>query len=265
MEKRYIAENDIKLEFPKIPNYSKSMLEGKKLKIKEKEISYQKIEYTNGVEFNILDNILTLPNGEKFEGLLTEDKCWLKKGRYYWPNNQIYLGPFDEKNRFSTNEGELAELIFLNGDIYRGEFKEGKIGEGQYITEGKVIRADFTGGKINGVIEYNDTIKGIKFYGSLLNYKKEWKCQTEFKIKDKTFSMIGEYSDGLKNGTFTIREISPNKDNLYIKGKYKQGERNGYFDIIDKEKGINIIHQYISFLQDKLINQYIIKENNNLA
>ena len=41
---------------------------------------------------------------------------------------------------------------------------------------------------------------------------------------------------------------------MYIKGKYKQGERNGYFDIIDKEKGINITHQYISFLQTKIIN-----------
>ena len=103
-------------------------------------------------------------------------------------------------------------------------------------------------------ILFNDTIKGIKFDCFLNNGKKEWKCETEFKIKDKTFSIIGEYSDGLKNGTFIIREISPNKDNLYIKGKYKQGERNGYFDIIDKEKGINITHQYISFLQTKIIN-----------
>ena len=59
-----------------------------------------------------------------------------------------------------------------------------------------------------------------------------------------------------KNGTFTIEEIEPNRKNLYIKGKYKDGHRNGYFDIIDKEKGVNINHSYISFLHEILINEY---------
>ena len=51
---------------------------------------------------------------------------------------------------------------------------------------------------------------------------------------------------------------------MYIKGKYKEGERNGYFDIIDKEKNINITHKYISNLQNKFINQYNEKYNENI-
>ena len=155
MEKRYIAENDIKLEFPNFPKYSKSVLEGKRLEIKEKRSSFQKIEYKNGAEYLINDALLTLPNGEKFEGMLTEDNCGLKRGKYFWSNNQKYYGTFDVQNRFSTNEGEEAELTFSNGDVFRGEFKEGKIGEGKYITEGKELKADFTEGKANGKIYYH--------------------------------------------------------------------------------------------------------------
>jgi Leucine-rich repeat (LRR) protein len=51
---------------------------------------------------------------------------------------------------------------------------------------------------------------------------------------------------------------------LYIKGKYKEGERNGYFDIVDKEKGINTNHQYISFIQTRLINEYNKKYKENI-
>jgi len=275
MEKRYIAENDVKLEFPKIPEYKQSILEGKKLEIKEE--SYKQKEFTNGAVFTVFESLLTLKNGEKFEGDLSgneknkdkkdkkENKYGLKKGKYTWPNNQIYQGNFDEQNRFFTPEGEVSKLIFEKGDEFIGEFKEGQICDGTFKSEGKEIIADFTGGKINGgYVDYKDTIKGIKFNGFLFNGKKEGLCKTEFKIKDKTYSIKGEYSEGLKDGVFIIREVSPNKDNLYIKGKYKQGERNGYFDIIDKEKGINTTHQYISFLQTKLINEYNKKYKENI-
>jgi len=263
MEKVYTVENDIKLQFPKFPKHSKSVLEGKKLEIKENGITYQKIEYKNGAEYDRIKTLLTLPNGEKFEGILTEDNCGLKKGIYFWPNNQKYYGTFDEKNRFSTNDTH-AELTFSNGDIFRGEFQEGKIGEGLFISEGKQIRADFTEGKINGLIEYNDEKKGIKFNGKIIDGKKEEKCEAKFKIKNKQYLNEGEYTDGQKDGTFIIRELYPNEDNLFIKGKYKEGERDGYFDIIDKEKGINISHQYISFLQIKRINEYNKKYNENI-
>ena len=267
MENSYIAEKEVELEFPKIPKYSKSMIEGQKL-LKKDENSIIRIEFTNGAVYTMMDSLLTLPNGEKYEGILSCDEgkknYGLRKGIYFWPNNQKYLGEFDEQNRFSTNEGELGELTFSNGDIFKGEFKEGKITEGTFITEGKEITANFTEGKVNGPIDYKDTKKGVTFQGYILNGKKEDVCRTEVKIKGKTYSIKGEYSNGLKNGTAIIREILPNKDNLYIKGKYTNGERNGYFDIIDKEKNINITHKYISYLQNKLIKQYNKKYNQNI-
>ena len=51
---------------------------------------------------------------------------------------------------------------------------------------------------------------------------------------------------------------------MYIKGKYKDGERNGYFNIVDKENGINTSHQYISFIQNRLISEYNKKYNENI-
>ena len=264
MENIYNAENDIKLEFPKIPKYSKSMLEGIQLKLKENGFSISKNEYTNGAIYLKYQDELTLPNGEIFKGKLTDDESKLNYGQYFWPNNQIYIGKFDEQNRFFTKEGELSKLIFPKGEIFEGEFSEGKITEGTFKAEGKEIKAIWTGGKVNGLIDYKDTIKGVAFKGYLKNGQKEGICKTELKIKDKTFSTKGEYSDGKKNGIFIVREIAPNKDNLYIKGKYIDGERNGYFDIIDKEKGINVNHQYISISQIKLINEYNKKYNENI-
>ena len=267
MEESYNVENDVKLVFPKIPKYSKSILEGKKLNKKEGN-SINIMEFSDGSIYSIVDSLLTLPNGEKYEGLLSCDEgkknYGLTKGKYFWPNNQKYHGAFDEQNRFFTNDGELSELIFSNGDIFRGEFKEGKIDGGTFITEGKEITANFAGGKVNGRIDYKDTKKGVTFQGYLLNGKKEDICKTEVKIKEKTYTIKGEYSNGQKDGTAIIREILPNKDNLYIKGKYKEGERNGYFNIVDKEKGINTSHQYISFIQNKLISDYNKKYNENI-
>ena len=262
MENKYVAENDIKIEIPKFPKYSKSILEGKILEIKNGSIT--RVDYSNEAVYEIDNSLLTLPNGEKFNGVLSDDYRRLKKGKYIWPNNQEYIGSFDEQNRFSSNKGEISILIFSNGDKYEGEFKEGKIGRGTYKTEGKEISADFTGGKINGAINLNDTIKGIEFKGYLLNGKKEDICKTKIIIKNKTFYIKGSYTEGKKDGTFIIREIFPIKDNLYIKGRYKEGSRDGFFDIIDKEKGIKITHQYISSLQTRLINSYNEKYKENI-
>ena len=172
MENSYIAEKDIELEFPKIPKYSKSIIEGKKLELKKDGNTFTKLEFLDGSVYSIDDSLLTLPNKEKFEGLLSKDCSRLTKGKYFWPNNQKYHGSFDEQNRFFTIEDELSELTFSNGDIFRGKFIDGKITEGTYITEGKEITANFAGGKINGLIDYKDTKKGVTFNGNLKNGKK---------------------------------------------------------------------------------------------
>ena len=253
------AEEEKPLEKIIFPKYSKSIIINKKL-IKDEiasKRSIDKIIYTNDAYYERADNELIFPNGEKFRGLLSEDGSILKKGKYNWPNGQEYYGAFDEKNRFFTEEGEESKLIFPNGDIYEGSFEKGEITEGKYITkDGEEISADFTGGKINGQITYDDKKNNFFFEGYIQNDKKEGPCTTKMKIGDKVYKISGEYLDGLKDGIFHIDEIEPNKDNFHLKGKYKKGFRHGFFDIVDKENGINITHRYISYLHDILIKEY---------
>ena len=267
MDSIYPPEEEIPKEKITFPSYSKPIISNTKLVKDEKvnKYSISKIIYQNGAYYERADLELTFPNGEKFNGLLSTDFCLLKRGKYNWPNGQEYYGQYDENNNFCTLEGEISQLTFSNGDLFQGSFEKGKIGEGTYKTkDGKEITGDFTGGKINGRISINDKKNNFKFEGFIQDNKKEGNCYTEIKIKNKIYSIKGEYLDGEKYGTFIIQEISPNKGNLYIKGKYKNGYRNGYFDITDKEQGIEIKHKYISFLYAVLMKEYNGKYKENI-
>ena len=79
MEQSYNAENDVKLVFPKIPKFSKSIIEGKKLELKKDGNTFTKLEFLDGSVYSIDDSLLTLPNGEKFEGVLSNDNSRLKE------------------------------------------------------------------------------------------------------------------------------------------------------------------------------------------
>ena len=267
MDTTYPPEEEIPIEKITFPAYSKTLISNKKLVVNNEASKrcISRIIYQNNAYYERVDLDLTFPNGEKFNGLLSTDFCLLKRGKYIWPNGQEYYGQFDENNNFCTLEGELSKLTFSNGDIFEGTFKKGEIEEGTYKTkEGKEITADFTGGKINGRISINDKKNSFTFEGFIQNDKKEGECYTEIKIKNKIYSIKGEYLDGLKTGTFIIQEISPKKGNLYIKGKYKKGYRNGFFDITDKENDIEIKHQYISFLYGVLMKDYNKKYKTNI-
>lgn len=50
-----------------------------------------------------------------------------------------------------------------------------------------------------------------------------------------------------------------------MKGKYKNGFRHGFFDIIDKEQGIDIKHKYFSFLNEEYKKEYRKKYKTNLT
>ena len=232
------VEEEIEIKPIIFPKYSKPILLNKKLTIDEKAAKRNigQIIYTNGAYYERTDLELFLPNGEKFKGLLSDDFCKIKRGNYYWPNGQEYYGQFDDINNFMTFEGEVSKLKFTNGDLFEGTFEEGQIGEGKYISsDGREITADFTGGRINGLINLEDKKNNFKFEGFIQDNKKEGPCTTERKIKNKVYSIYGEYIEGLKEGTFKIREISPNKDNFFLKGKYKEG-----LNLTGKESSISI-------------------------
>ena len=259
MDSLYPVEKEQELEKIIFPKFSKPIIFNKTLKIDEKasKRNITKIIYTNGAYYERADLELVFSNGEKFKGLLSEDLCKIKRGNYFWPDGQEYYGDFDEKNNFVTKEGEVSKLTFSKGGIFEGTFENGEICEGKYVTaDGREMTADFTGGKINGLIIIDDQNKNFKFKGYIMNNKKEGPCELELKLKNKIYSIKGEYANGFKDGKFKIAEIYPNKDGFYIKGKYKMGLRHGYFDIIDKDKNIDIKRQYISFYNTFLIEQY---------
>lgn len=268
MDSMLPVEEEIEIKPIIFPKISKPILLNTKLTIDEKAAKRNigQIIYTNGAYYERTDLELFLPNGEKFKGLLSDDFCKIKRGNYYWPNGQEYYGQFDDKNNFMTFEGEVSKLKFSNGDLFEGTLEGGQIGEGKYISsDGREITADFTGGRINGLINLEDKKNNFKFEGFIQDNKKEGPCTTERKINNKVYSIYGEYIEGLKEGTFKIREISPNKDNFFLKGKYKEGLRHGFFDIIDKDKGIDIKHKYYSFLNDRFIQDYCKKYKTNLT
>ena len=261
-------EEEIDIKPIIFPKYSKSCLLNKKLTIDEQAAKRNigKIIYTNDAYYVRADLELFLPNGEKFKGLLSDDFCKIKRGNYIWPNGQEYYGQFDDRNNFMTLEGEVSKLKFSNGDFYEGTFEGGEIGEGKYIsTDGREVTADFTGGRINGLINLVDKKNNFKFEGYIEDNKKEGPCTTERKINNKVYSITGEYIEGLKEGTFKIRETSPNPDNFTLKGKYKLGYRHGFFDIVDKENGVDIKHKYFSFLNDHFIKEYCKNYKTNLT
>ena len=259
MDKPYPVEEEFPINIIEFQSILKPSLLNIKLIINEQasRLSATRIIYTNKTYYERADLLLTLPNGEKFKGVLGSDSCSLKKGEYFWPNGQKYYGEFDNNNNFFTPEGQISQLTFPNGDVFEGSFINGNIGEGKMKSkEGIEIEADFTGGKINGSINLKDIKRNFVFNGYVVDNKKEGECYMEVKIHKKLYSIKGNYENGLKNGLFTIAEISPNKGNLYIKGHYKDGQRHGYFDIIDKEKEINVSHRYITFLTPKMIEKY---------
>ena len=259
MNSIYKVEEEKELFKFTFPKFSEPCIKNTKLTLDTKSSKYNisKKIFTNGAYYLLLDSTLILPNGETFIGLLTEDFTLLRKGTYTWPNGQKYYGNFNENNKIHTPDKELSKLTFSNGDIFEGVIQNGKCLEGKYKTKnGKEVKGEFTDGLINGYLVISDPKKCFKFKGYLIDSKKEGLCETEIKIDNKIYKITGEYIDGLKDGKFEIYEIAPIQNNLYIKGKYRKGQRHGYFDIIDNEKGINIKHQYISFLQEKLINDY---------
>ena len=262
MDYIYPAEEEIPLPKITLPPISNPIIANKKLEIDENKSKYSvsNIIYKNGAYFQRTDSQLFLPNGEKFKGIINNDienLSSLKIGNYYWPNGQSYCGQFNENNNFNTFDGNIASLNFPNGDNFKGNFENGEIGYGKYITkDGIEIETDFAGGKMDGIINLKIPKKDFVFNGLIIDDKKEGPCYIEVSIKNKIYSIKGEYVNGLKDGVFTISEISPNKDNLKIKGKYKKGKRHGYFDIIDRENGKNINHKYISVFNTNLLNTY---------
>ena len=210
---------------------------------------FTNIIFENGIKANFDEendvHILTLPNGEKFEGILNDDgegKFWIEKGKYIWPSGQEYNGDFNEKNQF---ESDYAELKKNNEWCFQGMFKAGKINRGkfEFVGTNNYLDAYFSDGKING----NTTIK-----------------KDDIIIKGVfTNSGINEFEATFNKHTYKIIKLDKcidREDLLYIEKDDKE-----YFIV-----GYNIINNKIT-IDKNIINQEetnyfkkILNDANNL-
>ena len=110
---------------------------------------------------------------------------------------------------------------FPNGNIYEGEYKNGKRhGKGIYtFADGEKHIGDFKNGSLNGR-GISFFISGNKYEGEFKNGKRHGRGVFTFLNGEK---YTGEYINGKRNGRGII--IFPNGDNY--EGEYKNGKRNG--------------------------------------
>ena len=187
----------------KIPEFSLPTIPEEGLKIKED--NYPIIKFVNGEEANIDDdndeNELIIPNGEKFMGILylknsSDSKiCYMKEGKYVWPNGQEYEGKFNENNKFETTT-EDSKLNFNNEWDYKGKFKDG-----QFCDKGKITWKD--GKTLEGYFKNNRVMGHIK-----INFKN---INIEANMKD---SLISGIKIVLDKNIYKIKKIDLN--NIFI-------------------------------------------------
>tara|TARA_B110000902_G_C14210611_1_gene551214 strand:- start:442 stop:1443 length:1002 start_codon:yes stop_codon:yes gene_type:complete len=192
------------------------------------------------------------------------DKSNNKKGSwvFYWPNGKI-----KEKGVFlKNNKSGQWKYYFENGVLQQqGKFLKNKpngVWQWWYIN-GKIRRQEeYINGKENGLIIEYDTngvviTKGEYFYG-------EREGNWEYKIND--FKEKGKYIGGMKIGlwksTYTttnktkfkgefINDIPIGKHVSYYsnglkkeEGKYKNGEKNGEWNIYNKKGELIVTYLY---------------------
>ena len=211
----------------------------------------------NQIKINYFKSDTLIYEGE-YDQLNNKDGSWI----YYWPNGKIM-----KKGRYSKNNknGEW-NYYFENGILQqKGSFSKNKPnGNWQwwYINGKKRRQEEYINGKENGLIIEYDTnglviTKGEYFYGER---EGDW----EYKIND--FKEKGKYIGGMKTGLWKTTYTSTNKTKFkgeYIndipigkhisyysngvkkeEGKYKNGEKNGEWNIYNKKGELIITYLY---------------------
>ena len=205
----------------KIPEFSLPTIPEEGLKMKED--NYPIIKFVNGEEANIDDdndeNELIIPNGEKFKGILylknsSDSKiCYMKEGKYVWPNGQEYEGKFNENNKFETTT-EDSKLNFNNEWDYKGKFKDG-----QFCDKGKITWKD--GKTLEGYFKNNRVMGHIK-----INFKN---ISIEANMKD---SLISGIKIVLDKNIYKIKKIDLNNkinEPILITKEIREDEFNHFF------------------------------------
>ena len=162
-------------------------------------------------------------NNEIFEGTIYDNN--LKKGKYMWKNGQIFIGNLSENNRFIKK----GKIIFPNKDELIGFFNDenSSITKATYTTSTRIYQGSFKKNKLDGkfIIKNKENVENKNksehyiFIGSYSNGIKQGKFTLEKEYNNKTIKVIGVFDKGKKNGIFKIFELSKIKENNEIKEK----------------------------------------------
>ena len=136
-------------------------------------------------------------NGKiKYEGNFKDDEYEDENAKYYYENEDYYIGPF--KN--SKKNGKGKEYYKNNKLKYDGNFKEDKYDDEKaiyYYENGEYYIGSFKEGKRNGKgIEYYEKDK-IKYDGNYLNNLYDGEGTFQYENGDV---YIGQFKNGKKNG-----------------------------------------------------------------
>ena len=191
-------------------------------------------------------------NNEIFEGTIYDNN--LKKGKYIWKNGQIFIGNLSENNRFIKK----GKIIFPNKDELIGFFNDenSSITKATYTTSTRIYQGSFKKNKLDGkfIIKNKENV--------------------ENKNKSEHYIFIGSYSNGIKQGKFTLEKEYNNKT-IKVSGVFDKGKKNGIFKIFElsKIKENNEIKEKLVFIKEfvnnceiqKLIEkkQYLVNQSNN--
>ena len=191
-------------------------------------------------------------NNEIFEGTIYDNN--LKKGKYMWKIGQIFIGNLSENNRFIKK----GKIIFPNKDELIGFFNDenSTITKATYTTSTRIYQGSFKKNKLDGkfIIKNKENV--------------------ENKNKSEHYIFIGSYSNGIKQGKFTLEKEYNNKT-IKVSGVFDKGKKNGILKIFElsKIKENNEIKEKLVFIKEfvnnceiqKLIEkkQYLVNQSNN--
>ena len=243
--KEYLSLINIKIPEFKLPKISEE-------KLQVKEENYPIIKFEKGEEANIDEDNdemeLTIPNGEKFTGLLDYlgNNYNLKTGNYIWPNGQVYEGEFNQQNKFETTT-EDSKLKFKNKWSYKGKFKNGQFFDRGLLEyeNGKKVIAYFENNKIMGHtkitfknIEIQADIKNELISGIKINDNGKIYQIKEFKLNNNTykpFVIIKEDNGNDSNCFFLNYRINKDKIELEKINKIPNEELKNILKILDNK------------------------------
>ncbi|MBN1670945.1 MAG: MerR family transcriptional regulator [Kiritimatiellae bacterium] len=140
-----------------------------------------------GVRAAITENINA---DEPYVGPRNKDGKKDGKGRYMYPNGDVYDGDFSDGKKHGT-----GRYVFNNGDVYFGDYKDDvRTGKGTYVyASGDRYEGEFLEGKRNG--------RGVYTYPDGSRY-------------------VGEWKDGLKDGEGYFIDAQGKK----YEGMWQQGQ-----------------------------------------